>query len=98
MPPEIIIVPAIFLITGSVVTLRIWLKHKERMAGLSSARSSPLAGELAGRIVRIEQAVESISIEVERISEGQRFVTKLLAESRPQIPERSSGRAAPEPS
>jgi hypothetical protein len=98
MPPEIIIVPAIFLISGSVVTLRMWLAHKEKMAGLSTASSSPLAGELASRIVRIEQAVDSIAVEVERISEGQRFVTKLLAEPRHQIPERSSGRPAPEPS
>jgi len=36
------------------------------------------------RIARIEAAVESIAIEVERISEGQRFTTKLLSDqSRP---------------
>lgn len=34
------------------------------------------------RLQRLEQAVDSIAIEVERISEGQRFVTKLLADSR----------------
>lgn len=32
------------------------------------------------RMARLEQAVESIAVEVERISEGQRFTTKLLAE------------------
>jgi hypothetical protein len=32
------------------------------------------------RLDRIEQAVDAIAIEVERISEGQRFVTRLLAE------------------
>jgi hypothetical protein len=37
--------------------------------------------ENADRMQRLEQAVESIAIEVERVSEGQRFVTKLLAES-----------------
>ena len=31
------------------------------------------------RLERVEQAVETIAIEIERISEGQRFVTKLLA-------------------
>ena len=98
MPPEIIIVPAIVLIPAAVVTARMWLAHKEKMAGLSAGRPGALMGELMGRIARIEQAVDSISVEVERISEGQRFVTKLLAEPRPQIPERSSGRPAPEPS
>lgn len=32
------------------------------------------------RLARIEQAVEAMSIEVERISEGQRFTTKLLSD------------------
>src|SRR5262245_47543729 len=32
------------------------------------------------RLARIEQAVDAIAVEVERISEGQRFTTKLLAE------------------
>ncbi|HEU4995330.1 MAG TPA: hypothetical protein VFT29_10950 [Gemmatimonadaceae bacterium] len=32
------------------------------------------------RLERIEQAVDSIAIEIERISEGQRFTTKLLSE------------------
>jgi hypothetical protein len=32
------------------------------------------------RLSRIEQAVDAIAIEVERISEAQRFTTKLLAE------------------
>src|ERR1700719_2398406 len=36
------------------------------------------------RLARIEQAVEAIALEVERISEGQRFTTTLLSEqSRP---------------
>ena len=34
-----------------------------------------------GRLERIEQAVEAIAVEVERVSEGQRFVTKLLSET-----------------
>jgi hypothetical protein len=32
------------------------------------------------RMARLEQAVEAIALEVERISEGQRFTTKLLAD------------------
>lgn len=37
------------------------------------------------RLARIEQAVEAIAVEVERISEGQRFTTKLLAERGPSV-------------
>jgi len=32
------------------------------------------------RLARIEQAMDAIAIEVERISEGQRFTTKLLSD------------------
>jgi hypothetical protein len=35
---------------------------------------------LAERLERLEQVTEAISLQVERIAEGQRFVTKLLAE------------------
>ena len=39
----------------------------------------PQLKEQSARIERIEQAVDAVAIEVERISEGQRFVTQLLA-------------------
>jgi hypothetical protein len=32
------------------------------------------------RLVRLEQAVDTIAIEIERISESQRFISKLLGE------------------
>jgi hypothetical protein len=39
-----------------------------------------LPPDVGARLERMEQALDSIAIEVERISEGQRFTTKLLAE------------------
>ncbi len=47
-----------------------------------------VAPEVAARLERIEQAVEAVAIEVERISEGQRFTTKLLSDR--------AGEAAPQ--
>lgn len=43
----------------------------------------PLPGwaEHLQRMDRVEQAVDTIAIEIERISEGQRFLTKILAEN-----------------
>jgi len=40
------------------------------------------------RLARLEQAMESIAIEVERIGEGQRFVTKLMSGRSQALPER----------
>ncbi|MBX9928103.1 MAG: hypothetical protein K2X99_04245 [Gemmatimonadaceae bacterium] len=36
--------------------------------------------ELAQRLERLERGMEAIAVEMERVGEGQRFVTKLLAE------------------
>jgi hypothetical protein len=38
--------------------------------------------EITPRLDRIEQAVEAIAIEVERVSEGQRYTTKAIADWR----------------
>lgn len=49
--------------------------------GSGPVEDSKLARENAERLARLEGAIDSIAIELERVSEGQRFVTKLLAES-----------------
>jgi hypothetical protein len=41
-----------------------------------------MSREADERLGRIENAVDSIALEVERISEGQRFVTKLMNDTR----------------
>ena len=43
---------------------------------------SASASEISPRLERIEQAVEAIAIEVERVSEGQRYTTKAISELR----------------
>jgi hypothetical protein len=53
---------------------------------------SPESGQ---RMERLEQAVDAIAIEVERISEGQRFMTRLLTEG--SAPALSVGQKAAEP-
>ena len=38
--------------------------------------------DLVARVARIEQIVEATAVEIERISEGQRFTTRLLADTK----------------
>lgn len=47
------------------------------------ADPAPSVATTEARLERIEQAVDAIAIEVERIAEGQRFTTKLLSERTP---------------
>lgn len=56
------------------------LRYRERTRSADREVFNPGNGETALRLDRIEQAIEAVAVEVERISEGQRFVTKLLAE------------------
>lgn len=41
--------------------------------------------EVLQRLDRLDQAVEAVAIEIERVAEGQRFVTKIMAD-RPAVP------------
>lgn len=54
-----------------------WARAITRRARHATERPSP---ELNARLERMEQGIDAIAVEVERISEGQRFVSKLLGE------------------
>jgi high-affinity K+ transport system ATPase subunit B len=53
-------------------------KSRGQQQTLKTARDP----ELVERLARVEQIVEATAIEIERISEGQRFTTKLLGEKK----------------
>ncbi|HJQ10281.1 MAG TPA: hypothetical protein VJ840_04550 [Gemmatimonadaceae bacterium] len=67
----------IFLIMSAVLLFSRWRWRRE-----SRKRAPALPSADSERLQRVENGMEAMSIEIERISEGQRFVTKLLAESR----------------
>jgi hypothetical protein len=67
----------VFVVTGWM--LKTYLSHREKMTGLAMTNPGLVSSDQ--RLARVERAVESIAIEVERIGEGQRYVTKLLNES-----------------
>lgn len=48
-----------------------------------SALGSGAVAQLDERLARMEQAIDAMAVEVERVSEGQRFTTKLLSERQP---------------
>lgn len=69
------------LITGSITIATI---AQAIAAGIGKRRKQALpdaaVDRIEERLSRIEQAIDAMSVEVERISEGQRFTTKLLAD------------------
>ena len=74
---EVAIVAIVFWSICSIVypLVRAWARRRVGRA------AAPLpVSAIEDRLDRIERSMEAIALEVERVSEGQRFVTKLLAE------------------
>lgn len=86
------IVVAMGCFTGILIT---WMKHR-RVKQVSSPDLMHRLDEIAERVNRIETAVDATAIEVERISEGQRFTTRLLADraGAPALVDHSPGSSA----
>ena len=74
--PAVTTIAIVAIVAGSSYPLiKMWLQRSGRL-------SDPEADlkELRNGLGQLQQAVDAIAIEVERLSEGQRFTTKLLAE------------------
>ncbi len=73
----LVIVAGVFLLTTIGFGIA-WFRARERAIRLERDHVPAGVGGSA-ELARIEQAVEAIAIEVERMSEAERFQTKLLA-------------------
>ena len=75
--PEIL-VPLAFFAMIAIIGRPIVQALASRMEQKSAGPRVP--SDVTARLERMEQALDSIAVEVERISEGQRFTTKLLTD------------------
>jgi len=72
----IVAILSIFVLSPIAIAVArmVWRRASE------PARPKPIESDLMNRrLEQLQQSVEAMAIEVERISEGQRFVTKLLS-------------------
>ncbi len=76
-PEEAYIFGALFML---VVLFPISVAFARRIWRRGSAAVTAFPRELVERLSRMEQAIETTSLEVERIGEGQRFLTRLFTE------------------
>jgi len=89
-PEEVFVLGGIFMV---VVLMPLSIAYARRLWRRGAAAVSAIPHELMDRLTRLDQAVDSIAVEVERIGEGQRFVTRVLADRAPEaiaIPQRAS--------
>jgi hypothetical protein len=81
MGPEIA-VPLGFFATAIVLVIGVPMARAFSRRMDAQSRGPQIPSEVAARLERMEQAIDSVAIEVERISEGQRFTTRLLSEGK----------------
>lgn len=83
VPFELMVIEIVQTVTVGIVALALGVPIIRLVARRLENRSAVPPKAISGmteRLERIERAVDTMAIEVERISEGQRFTTKLLAE------------------
>lgn len=81
-----ILIPITFFIAAAAVALPFARAYARRIE--QGERGAQISSEVKQRLERMEQAIDSIAVEVERISDGRRFTTTLL-------PDAASSGAAP---
>ncbi|MDQ2666584.1 MAG: hypothetical protein M3Z05_11305 [Gemmatimonadota bacterium] len=89
-----ILIPIIFVSSIPVIAIGVPLARAFAKRIGASPSTAALPHELTSRLERMEQAIDAIAVEMERVSEGQRFTTKLLSE---RAAEKPAVRAGGEP-
>ena len=71
------IIGGIAIIASAIILIvALTFRHRVKMRGAPAA----IPADLTQRLARMEVGIESVAVEVERISEGQRFTTRLLSD------------------
>jgi hypothetical protein len=90
IPPEAVDISIAFFFT--VAAIIILLPLARAIARKMDRRSvQQVPSEVSAQLEHLNQAVDAIALEVERISEGQRFTTRLLTEQREAAPSLTTG-------
>ena len=76
-PEDVYVLSGLFMV---IVLLPLSIALSRRIWRRSAAVVTSIPREIAERLSRMEQAVEATAVEVERIGEGQRFLTRLFTE------------------
>jgi hypothetical protein len=92
IPPEVVELAKVVFFTITVMVLGLPLIRAFTRRWDRPAISDKPSAEISARLERIEQAVEAVAIEVERIAEAQRFSAKLMSEQQRSLPKSDAAR------
>jgi len=82
IPQQVVDISIGFFMTLAIIIIglplaRAFARRMDRRGG-----TAQISNEVSSQLAHLNQAVDAIALEVERISEGQRFTTRLLSEQR----------------
>ena len=80
IPPQAVELVTMFIVAVVIVIVGLPIARAVGRWIDRRGLATPVSPELAAQMTRIEQAVDTMSVEVERISEAQRFQAKLLSD------------------
>lgn len=81
IPPQVESISIAFFIMIAAIIIGLPLMRAiARRIERGTPVAPPISPEVRNQLLQISQSVDAIAIEVERISEGQRFTTKMLSE------------------
>lgn len=85
IPPQVETISIAFFAMVAIIIVGFPLARAiARRIDRTTPTTPAIPKEVRDQLQQISQSVDAIAIEVERISEGQRFTTKMLADKRPQ--------------
>ena len=83
IPREAVTISVAFFLMFAVIIIGLPLARAfARRMDRKGASPSQMSGELTSQLAHLNQSIDAIALEVERISEGQRFTTRLLSEQK----------------
>jgi hypothetical protein len=85
IPVEAVVISIAFFVMLAVIAIGVPLARAFARRMDRQAAQPAIPRELAEQLLRLEQSVDTIAVEVERISEGQRFSSGLLREMHPMV-------------
>ncbi|MFL5508116.1 MAG: hypothetical protein ACJ79J_00845 [Gemmatimonadaceae bacterium] len=82
IPPQVVDISIAFFVTLAVIIIGLPIARAFARRMDRRSAGGQMSSDMGAQIAQLNQAVDAIAVEVERISEGQRYTTRLLTEQR----------------
>ena len=82
IPPQAVDISIAFFVTMAIIIIGLPLARAFARRMDRKSATPQISNDVSAQLAHLNQSVDAIALEVERITEGQRFTTRLLSEQR----------------